>query len=111
MVKESIKLIVEGIKQKILDGIKPESIILFGSFARGTVHVHSDVDLLVVWNVHETLPNVTRRIMLRKLIGFTEIPVDVLTYTTEELKRALQDEKSFTSQIVREGEVIYGGLG
>ena len=38
-------------------------------------------------------------------------PVDIITCTSEELEKALQDKNSFTSNIVKEGEVIYGRLG
>jgi len=34
--------------QRIVRGYRPDKVILFGSFARGDFHEHSDVDLLIV---------------------------------------------------------------
>jgi hypothetical protein len=47
--------------------------------------------------------------MLRQIIGITESPLDILTCSSEELRIALSDERSFTSHIIKEGEVLYGG--
>ena len=43
----SIELIA-GIVQKIVDGVSPEKIILFGSYAYGNPTADSDLDLLVI---------------------------------------------------------------
>ena len=102
--------IIEEIKMKILQGINPRVIILFGSMARGTGNEHSDINLLVVWDEESELSNVKRRLILRKLIGIIEKPIDIITCNTNELKEALEDKNSFTSQIFKEGEVLYGRL-
>jgi hypothetical protein len=52
-------------------------------------------------NIHETLS---------QIIGITESPLDILTCSSEELRIALNDEQSFTSHIINEGEVLYGRL-
>jgi predicted nucleotidyltransferase len=98
------------VKERLLAKLKPERIILFGSVARGDYHEDSDLDLLIVWDEMKDMPNIKRRIYLRRVIGEMDIPVDLLTCTTEELSKATRDENSFTSQILREGEVIYARL-
>jgi len=102
--------IVRIIKNRIVDNINPKLIILFGSQAKGFENEDSDIDLLVVWDEKKNLPNVKRRIILRKIIGIVDIPLDLLTCTSDELAKALEDDNSFTSRIIREGELIYGGF-
>jgi len=102
--------IAHRIKNKIVNNINPKTIVLFGSVANHTEHEDSDIDLLVVWDEKKDLPNVKRRIMLRKIIGIIENPLDVITCSSDELAKALEDENSFTSRIIREGELIYGRL-
>lgn len=102
--------IAQMIKNKLIETINPKSIVLFGSLARNEEREDSDIDLLIVWDEQRDLPNVKRRIIIRKIIGVVEIPLDILTCTTEELEKALDDKNSFTSRIVSEGEVIYGGF-
>ena len=67
-------------------------------------------DYDVVWNEEDTLSNRERRLILRRLIGDFEKPLDLLTCTSSELAKALAEPHSFTSQIVKEGRVIYGRL-
>jgi predicted nucleotidyltransferase len=102
--------LLRGLTQRITAQIHPESIIVFGSVAQGVDNEDSDLDLLVVWNDENILSNRERRIKLRRLIGMIDRPLDVLTCNTEELQRALREPHSFTSQIVKEGKVIYGRL-
>ncbi len=108
--QENKRTIVENIKTKLLTNIQPKSIILFGSVAKGLDSLDSDIDLLVVWDEQKNIPNIKRRILLRQIIGITESPLDILTCSTEELQTALNDEQSFTSHIIKEGEILYGGL-
>ncbi len=100
--------IIHIIINRIVDNINPKSIILFGSQAKGLENANSDIDLLVVWDEKGDLPNVKRRIILRKIIGIVDSPLDLLTCTSDELAKALEDDNSFTSRIIREGELIYG---
>jgi predicted nucleotidyltransferase len=102
--------IAHMIKNRIVEKINPKSIVLFGSVARGIEREDSDIDMLVIWDEKRELSNVKRRIILRKIIGMVESPLDILTCTTEELYKALEDKNSFTSKIVSEGELIYGRL-
>ena len=86
--------------------IAPQLVVLFGSVAKGKVYRDSDLDLLVVWDGVEHLTNRERRIRLRKIIGETQVPIDLLTCTSEEFKKALEDPHSFTNIIMAEGIVL-----
>ena len=98
------------VKDRLLAEINPRAVILFGSVARGVDHDDSDLDLLIVWDEKPDLSHFRRRIYLRKVIGLVDIPVDLLTCTSSELSQAILDEASFTARILKEGEIIYGGL-
>jgi predicted nucleotidyltransferase len=102
--------VIDNIKDRILSNVKPKSIILFGSSAKDIDREDSDIDILVVWDELQDTPNIRRRIMLRKIIGITEMPVDIITCTSDELKAAMEDKNSFTSKIIMEGKVLYGRL-
>lgn len=102
--------LIKDLTTKITAGIHPESIILFGSMGRQDNNDDSDIDLLVVWDEEAALSNRERRLKLRRLIGDFEKPLDLLTCTSTELAKALAEPHSFTSQIVREGRIIYGRL-
>lgn len=102
--------LIKELTTKITAGIHPESIILFGSRSRQENDDDSDIDILVVWDEEETLSNRERHLKLRHLIGDFEKPLDLLTCTSSELAKALAEPHSFTSQIVREGKIIYGRL-
>ena len=39
---------IEIIKQKLIEQVNPICIYLFGSFARGTAHVESDLDFYIM---------------------------------------------------------------
>jgi len=48
--------------QKIVDELKPEKIVLFGSYAYGKPTPHSDVDLLVVLKTSASLKESSRKV-------------------------------------------------
>ncbi|TCL75139.1 hypothetical protein EDC14_100370 [Hydrogenispora ethanolica] len=102
--------IVCELTRRITTQIRPRTIILFGSVAKGLDNPESDLDLLVVWDEEKTLSNRERSLKLRRLIGMIDNPLDLMTCTTEELRKALAEPNSFTSQIVKEGRVVYGRL-
>ncbi|HHW57824.1 nucleotidyltransferase domain-containing protein [Thermoanaerobacter uzonensis] len=102
--------IINEIKEKLIDTINPKAIILFGSTAKNDNDENSDIDLLIIWDGVEDLNNVQRRIKLREIIGFVNKPLDILTYTSDELKQVIKDDRSFTATIIKEGKIIYGGF-
>lgn len=101
---------IQELTRRITARIHPESIILFGSTAKGENGPDSDIDLLVVWDEEKSLSNRERRLKLRRLLDYTDSPLDLLTCTSEELKKALAEPNSFTSQVVKEGKILYGRL-
>jgi uncharacterized protein len=81
----------------------PERIILFGSYACGTPHEESDVDLLVVMRTAD--PHAAAvRIQYRLTPPF---PVDLVVRTPEQLAWRLAEGESFLRTVVSQGKVLY----
>ena len=99
---------ISMICRKIIEDIKPHKIILFGSHAEGTADPNSDIDLLVIWDGNGLKSNRERRLAIRHVLhSCTDIGMDILTYTEEEIKRITLDSGTFVSQILKEGKVLY----
>jgi len=102
--------IVQAIVERWASTVKPEAVFVFGSSSRGTERPDSDIDFIVIWDGAPEMSNRHRRIVLRDLAGDVPLPVDVLTYTTQEWETAVTDPLSFTAQIAKEAKVVYGGF-
>jgi uncharacterized protein len=94
--------------QKFADQIarefKPERIILFGSYAYGTPHDGSDIDLLVVMPL-EGSPLDKAIEILRKLRP--TFGIDLLVRSPEELKQRLEWNDFFLREVVEKGKLLY----
>lgn len=82
---------------KIVDKVDPSFIILFGSFAKGTVHANSDVDL--AYFSDKELSSYNRFILAGELASFINREVDLI-----DIK---QIDTVFTMQIFEQGIPIY----
>jgi len=92
------------IVQRIVAEADPETIIMFGSAARGEMDPDSDVDLLVVKSgVHRR--HLAQRIY-RKLIGVGQA-VDIVVATPDDLKRYGDSIGLIYRPALQEGNVIY----
>ncbi len=107
MKQRSISPTIKKITNKIVKEYKPEKIILFGSYAWGKPHEDSDVDLLVVKASRKR--RIDRERELRaKLYGNKFPPMDLLVYTSTELKEKItQDRNLFLEDIVKNGTTLY----
>src|SRR5258708_38163757 len=95
--------VIRRYARAIADEFHPDKIILFGSYAYGTPHEDSDVDLLVV------MPTGSRhglavRIRWRLAAPF---PLDLLVRTPKDMAWRLAEGESFTTTIVSQGKVLY----
>jgi predicted nucleotidyltransferase len=84
---------------------QPSSIILFGSYGRGTRHEDSDLDLLVV------LPEVKDRrvemVRLRRVLRPLRIPVDVLVVSESVFREWSGTPGNVFFEAAQEGRVLY----
>lgn len=100
-VGKSLRLAV----QKIVDELKPEKVILFGSYAYGKPTPHSDVDLLVVLKTRASLKE--RSWKVSRLLLPRPFPVDILVKTPKEIEKALKSGDFFLQEILTRGKVLY----
>jgi predicted nucleotidyltransferase len=96
--------VIRRYARAIAEEFHPDKIILFGSYAYGTPHEDSDVDLLVGRpgaNPHSQ----SIRIHWQLAAPF---PLDLIIRTPKEMKWCLEEGESFLTTIVTEGKVLYG---
>ncbi|MGQ0664352.1 MAG: nucleotidyltransferase domain-containing protein [Pseudomonadota bacterium] len=91
--------------RRIVARSDPESIVLFGSHARGTAAPDSDVDLLVVMRI----PGSKRRQAIELEIALADVgvPKDVIVVTPEEVARYHEVVGSIVHSVLLEGRVLY----
>ena len=86
-----------------LDGVL--QIYLFGSYASGTTHEHSDIDLMVI--VEDSLNASKTAVKISKgLIGQRLIPLDILVNRRGDFAKAAA-EPTLQNQIKNEGILLY----
>jgi len=92
------------IKEQIVSLYNPSKIILFGSQAKGTATIKSDIDLCVVKDTENK-----RELLADMYLNIeSSIPFDLLLYTEAEWNQCVNDTTSFAYLIDKKGTVIYG---
>ena len=98
--------IIEAIKEKIINAVSPERIILFGSHSGGTAGADSDIDLIVIWesdlNPHK------RNLFLSRLFPKRTFSLDIFAFTKEEAERLKDIAGTIVYEAFHHGKVIYG---
>ena len=91
---------------KIAERFKPEKIILFGSYAYGTPHAESDVDLLVIMPCRNAIDQAIRiaRDLERPFV------LDLHVRTPYQIRQGLKDPDDrdwFLYEVTTKGKVLY----
>lgn len=89
---------------RIVQGYQPDKVILFGSFARGDFHEHSDVDLLIV---KDTTDPMLRRMDEVLDLCTGDIAVEAFVYTPTELEAMLCRGNDFLERALADGRIVY----
>ena len=89
--------------RRIAERFRPEKIILFGSYAYGTPHVESDVDLLVIMPAYDTVNQAIRicRAFERPFV------FDLIVRTPKQIERGVREDDWFLREIVEKGKLLY----
>lgn len=96
---------IRQIGERVVALSNPEHIYLFGSYAKGTAHEGSDIDLLIV--APSALPRPHRGKLVKAALRTFPYRFDLLFFTPQELEEEMRDQYSFTSSIVVSGWLIY----
>lgn len=99
-----MKRFLNPIVQLIARSCDPDEIILFGSFAKGNIHLESDLDILVIADFKE--PKHLRARELRERLNGCCISVDLLLVTREEME-AEGNQYGFFNCIQGDSKVLY----
>ncbi len=94
--------------ERIVSALKPEKIILFGSYAYGNPTHDSDVDLLVIMKTRKK--RAERYVAVSQLLYPRQFPVDIIVKTPKEVEedmRGGKDNSFFIREIIKTGKVLY----
>lgn len=102
LLRQMVKIIVRE--------VSPETIILFGSRARGDSRPDSDVDLLIVETEPFSPQRSRRKETARLYIALKELDVskDILLYSRDEFEHWKNSKNHVVGRAVREGKMLYG---
>jgi len=96
--------------ERIVSELKPEKIILFGSYAYGNPTPDSDVDLLVIMKTRAK--EIDRYVAVSNLLYPRQFPVDILVKTPREMEaEARKKGNFFMREILKRGKVLYERSG
>jgi uncharacterized protein len=99
-----------GAIERIVTELKPEKIILFGSYAYGIPTPDSDVDLLVIMKTKAK--EIDRYVAVSNLLYPRRFPVDILVKTPGELDAEMGKKGNFfLREILKKGKVLYERSG
>ena len=94
-----------AIVERIVERFHPERIILFGSRARGTARLDSDVDLLVVMPF--TGSRLRLAVEIRKTLRGLGVAKDIVIMTPEEFAVRKEIPGTIAYPAAREGQVLH----
>lgn len=101
MTEEDIK----NITDKIVIGIKPKRVVLFGSMASGKTNENSDIDLCIIKDHIED--RMKDSVAIRKVIGSNLIPLDIVVLGMDEFNRRKDIWGTVQYEIDKKGKVLY----
>lgn len=88
----------------LIEHLKPEQILMFGSLTGKQLNEWSDIDLVVVQQTE--LPFLERTKQALKLIR-PKVGVDLLIYTPDEFSLLSKERRFFREEIVAKGKILY----
>ena len=98
--------LIDYIVTKIVREIRPEKVILFGSYARGDFNQDSDLDLFIIKNGEESSRMIRRKV--DNLLWGRRFPVDLIVRTRDEVDWNLKAKFPFYLHLIfKEGKVLY----
>src|SRR5438552_1809770 len=95
--------VIRRFAAQVAERFEPDKIILFGSYAYGTPHADSDVDILVVMPARNELDQA-----VKISLAFEQpFPLDLIVRTPKKLAWRLKEGDWFLREIVSRGKVLY----
>jgi predicted nucleotidyltransferase len=95
--------VIRRYARAVAERFQPDKIILFGSYAYGTPHEDSDVDILVVMPARNQLDQAYK---IRRTVA-APFPMDLIVRTPKKLRLRLEEGESFLTEVVSKGKLLY----
>jgi len=95
--------LIRRFAREVAERFHPDKIILFGSYAYGTPHADSDVDILVVMPARNELDQAVRISVAIE----APFPLDLIVRTPKKLAWRLNERDWFLREVVSRGKVLY----
>src|SRR6266446_4450698 len=95
--------VIRRFARQVVERFQPEKIILFGSYAYGTPHADSDVDLLVIMPARNQLDQAFKI----RLAVPAPFPMDLIVRKPSNIKWRLEEGELFHTEIVTKGKTLY----
>lgn len=105
--------LIDAVRDRIIEHLLPEKIILFGSRVKGKATPDSDIDLMIVLNNNHPLSGVKQRDRfgaVLDLFHYRSFGLDAIVLTDAEVeknRRENEGEWDLVLEILEEGMVIY----
>ena len=103
---DHLKESLEQIVRRLVEGLQPEQIILFGSYAYGQPTAGSDLDLLVIVSDSTEPPHRRDQRAYGCLRGI-KVSKDVMVLTRDEFERQARVTTSLARRVKERGKVLY----
>src|SRR5712692_2375492 len=95
--------LIRRFARQVAERFQPDKIILFGSYADGTPHADSDVDILVIMPCRNQLA----RAVKIELACDPPFPLDLIVRTPTSINWRLAVGELFHTEIMTKGKVLY----
>lgn len=94
---EALRSFVKELKEKL----PVQEVFLYGSFATGSIHEGSDIDLIIVGDFKERFVE-----RIGKILEMTDLPIEPLVYTTKEFQAMQEGRNPFIMEVLRHGKKL-----
>lgn len=104
---DDVATLLAWIVERLRVDYAPQKIILFGSYAYGTPHDDSDVDLLIIKETKDRF--LDRWVDVQRILSNSRryVPLETLIMTPQEVTQRLERGDQFLAEILEKGTVLY----
>jgi uncharacterized protein len=99
--------LLDEIVDRLVKGLQPEKIILFGSHAYGEPTPDSDIDILIIVSDSDQ-PRHRRASHAYGALRDLTAPTELIVLTRQEVEEKVNVRSSLVSRAINQGKVLYG---
>lgn len=96
---------IEIYRERVIEKLKPRSVVLFGSIATGEYSLGSDVDILVISD--DLPPNFLERLRMLSDLNPTMAPIEAFGYTSVEFLQMIERRHQTALYAVADGKPLH----